>query len=95
MNHKTVQESTRSMLHDLETIKKVFAEKNNEKAKANVAKAGTAPQKGRKGREAVQEDQPPRRHVPPSTVSGARRWMGSIRPTTLAFVAGLTRTAKR
>ncbi len=26
----------------------------------------------RKGREAVQEDQPPRRHTPPSTVSGAR-----------------------
>jgi hypothetical protein len=35
------------MLHDLETIEKVFAEKiNNEKAKAGNAKAGTAPQKG-------------------------------------------------
>ncbi len=34
------------MLHNLETIKKVFVEKNNEKAKASVAKAGTAPQKG-------------------------------------------------
>jgi hypothetical protein len=34
------------MLHDLETIKKVFVEKNNEKAKASTAKAGTAPQKG-------------------------------------------------
>ncbi len=33
------------MLHDLETIEKVFGEKNNKKAKANVAKAGTAPQK--------------------------------------------------
>ena len=29
LNHKTVPESTRSMLHDLETIKKVFVEKNN------------------------------------------------------------------
>ncbi len=46
MNHTTVPESTRSMLHDLENIKKVFVEKNNKKAKANVAKAGTAPQKG-------------------------------------------------
>jgi hypothetical protein len=34
------------MLHDLETIEKVFIEKNNKKAKASVAKAGTAPQKG-------------------------------------------------
>jgi hypothetical protein len=46
LNHKTVPESTRSMLHDLETIEKVFVEKNNKKAKASVAKAGTAPQKG-------------------------------------------------
>jgi hypothetical protein len=34
------------MLHDLETIEKVFVEKNNKKAKANIAKAGTAPHKG-------------------------------------------------
>ncbi len=45
LNHKTIPESTRSMLHNLETIKKVFVEKNNKKAKASVAKAGTAPQK--------------------------------------------------
>ncbi len=46
LNRKTVPESTRLMLHDLETIKKVFVEKNNKKAKASIAKAGTAPQKG-------------------------------------------------
>ncbi len=46
LNHKTVTESTRSMLHDLKTFEKVFVEKSKEKAKANVAKAGTAPQKG-------------------------------------------------
>jgi hypothetical protein len=46
LNHKTVPESRRSMLHNLETIEKVFVEKNNEKAKASMAKAGTAPQKG-------------------------------------------------
>ncbi len=34
------------MLHDLENIEKIFVEKNNEKAKANAVKAGTAPQKG-------------------------------------------------
>jgi hypothetical protein len=46
LNHKTVPESARLMLHDLETIEKVFIEKNKDNAKANVAKAGTAPQKG-------------------------------------------------
>ncbi len=44
--HKTVPESMRSMLHDLETIKKVFVEKNNENARATKPKASTAPQKG-------------------------------------------------
>ena len=43
MNHKTILESTRSMLHDLENIEKVFIEKNNKKVRANKAKAGTAP----------------------------------------------------
>jgi hypothetical protein len=46
LNHKTVLELNKLMLHDLETIKKAFVEKNNKKAKATVAKAGTAPQKG-------------------------------------------------
>ncbi len=48
----------------------------------------------RKGREAVQEDQPPRRHAPPSTASIARWWMGPIRPTIQAIVVGLTRMAE-
>ncbi len=34
------------MLNNLQTIENVFIEKNNEKAKASIAKAGTAPQKG-------------------------------------------------
>jgi hypothetical protein len=34
------------MLNDLEMIEEVFVKKNNKKAKASVAKAGTAPQKG-------------------------------------------------
>jgi hypothetical protein len=46
LNYKTVPESTRLMLHDLETTKKVFIEKNNKKAKASVVKAGTVLQKG-------------------------------------------------
>jgi hypothetical protein len=46
LNHKTVPELTRSMLNNLETIEKVFVDKNNEKSKTTIAKAGTAPQKG-------------------------------------------------
>ncbi len=46
LTHKTVPELARSMLHNLEMIEKVFVEKNIEKAKASVAKAGTATQKG-------------------------------------------------
>ena len=46
LNHKTVPESTRSMLHNLENIEKVFVEKNNEKARVIKAKISTAPQKG-------------------------------------------------
>ncbi len=45
MNHKTVPELTRSMLLDLENIKKVFATKDGEKARAIKALAGTAPKK--------------------------------------------------
>ena len=45
MNHKTVPESTRSMLLDLENIEKVFATKDGKKARSTKAKAGTAPKK--------------------------------------------------
>jgi hypothetical protein len=45
MNHSTVPESTRSMLLDLENIEKVFASKDDEKARLNKAKASTAPKK--------------------------------------------------
>ncbi len=45
MNHKTVPESTRSMLLDLENIEKVFAAKDGKKARAIEALAGTAPRK--------------------------------------------------
>ncbi len=41
--HKTVPELPRVMLQDLENIKKLFVEKYNEKARANKAKAATAP----------------------------------------------------
>jgi hypothetical protein len=44
MNHKTVLESIRSMLLDLENIEKVFA-KDGEKARAIKASAGIAPKK--------------------------------------------------
>ncbi len=41
--HKTVLELPRAMLQDLENIKKLIIEKYNKKARANKAKAGTAP----------------------------------------------------
>jgi hypothetical protein len=41
--HKTVPESPRVMLQDLENIKKIFVEKYNEKARSNKTKAATAP----------------------------------------------------
>jgi hypothetical protein len=43
LTHKTVPESPRAMLQDLENIEKLFVEKYNEKARANKAKAATAP----------------------------------------------------
>ncbi len=43
LTHKTVPESPRAMLQDLENIMKLFVEKYNEKARANKAKAATAP----------------------------------------------------
>jgi hypothetical protein len=45
MNHKTVPESTRSMLLDLENTEKVFVTKDGEKARTIKASAGTAPKK--------------------------------------------------
>ncbi len=40
--HKTVPESLRAMLVDLENIEKMQVKKYNEKAKANKAKAASA-----------------------------------------------------
>jgi hypothetical protein len=47
MNHKTVPESMRSMLLELENIEKVFAMKDRKKARTIKASAGTAPKKAR------------------------------------------------
>jgi hypothetical protein len=46
LTHRTVHKSPRAMLTDLESIEKVFAEKYNEKPKANKAKASTATKPG-------------------------------------------------
>jgi hypothetical protein len=43
LTHKTVPESPRAMILDLENIKNLFIERYNEKARANKAKAATAP----------------------------------------------------
>ena len=57
LTHKTVLESPRAMLQDLEYIEKLFVERYNEKARANKAKATTAPKSGehvpRKGKSEV------------------------------------------
>ena len=42
MNHKTIPESTRSMLFDFENIEKIFAAKDGKKARSNKATAGTS-----------------------------------------------------
>ncbi len=42
LTHKTVPESPRTMLLDLENIEKLFVERYNEKARANKAKAASA-----------------------------------------------------
>jgi hypothetical protein len=100
LNHKTVSESSRSMLHDLETIEKIFVEETTRKPRQEMPRLAQPPRKGlvypaRKGMEAVLEDQLPRRHAPPSTASIARRRVGLSRSTTPANVVGLTRMAKR
>ncbi len=46
LTHNTILKSTKTMLPDLENIKKVFIEKYNEKAKANKAKVVTASKAG-------------------------------------------------
>jgi hypothetical protein len=43
MNHKTIPESPRAMLQNLENIKEVFIEKYNKKAKDNKTMTATAP----------------------------------------------------
>ena len=102
MNHKTVLEFTRSMLHDLKNIEKVFIKKSNEKARAKQGRPRLAepPRKvdmcprNMEGK-AILEDQPPRRCTPPSTANGARRLVGPLACTTPVSGTGLTRTAKR
>ena len=46
MSHRTVPESAKAMLQDLENIEKVYIERANDKARANKAKASTASKSG-------------------------------------------------
>ncbi len=77
--HKTIPESTRAMLLDLENNEKMQVEKCNEKAKASKAKAATAsaeirvPKKRANAGAPIKE--PPRKVVPLSIASGARQQM--------------------
>ena len=61
MEHKTILESTRLMLHNLETIEKVLLRKTMRKPMLAWPRLAPPPRNGsvypaRKGREAVQED---------------------------------------
>ena len=76
LTHKTVPESPRAMLLDLENIKKLFVEKYNEKARANKAKAATASKAAERvpkkcARDGGSDRGAPRRAVLPSIASGA------------------------
>ena len=99
LNHKTIPESTRSMLHDHKNIEKVFVEKNNKKPETTRSRLAQPPRKelvcpGSTGMEAVLEDQPPRSHASPSTASYARQMVGPSIPMTPASVVDSTRMAK-
>ena len=96
MNHRTVPESVRAMLQDLEIIEKVCVEHAKNTARASKAKTSTAPKSGGPrclgstvGR-AVLRDQPPRKDVPPSIANGVRRLAGPLPCTTPLSVPCLT-----
>ena len=86
LTHKTVPESPRAMLLDFENIEKLFANRYNEKARANKAKAATASKTAermpkKRAHEGGSKEEPPQKAVLPSS-----------RPTIPSSVAGSQRT---
>ena len=65
MTHQTVPESPHTMLQDLETIKKVIAERYNDKARTNKTRAATAPK--------ANEPRVPKKHRGKDSKGGTRK----------------------
>jgi len=103
LTHAIVPESPWAILGDLENIKKLFAEKANEAARANKAKvAATAklageqvPRKGKRSHGGGPDKGTPTKGRTNKFANGARLLMGHSRPTTPQSVVGSTRTAAR
>jgi hypothetical protein len=98
LTHKTVPESPRAILLDLENIEKMQVEKYNEKAKASKAKAATASAelrvpKKRANAGGANYRKPPKKAVPLNIASGVRQRRAHSQPTILQSVAGSRRTA--
>ena len=97
LTHKTVPESPRVILLDLENIEKLFVERYNEKARANKAKAATALKPGehvpRKGkREGGSIKGAPKKGRSAKYCKWCRQQMGPLHPTIPSSVAGSRRT---
>ena len=97
MTHKTVPESPRAMLLDFENIEKLFANRYNEKARANKAKAATASKTAermpkKRVHEGGSKEEPPQKAVLPSFVSGAEQQTDNSQPRIPSSVAGSQRT---
>ena len=65
LTHQTVPESLHAMLQDLETIKKVIAERYNDKARTNKTRAATAPK--------ANEPRVPKKHRGEGSEGGTRK----------------------
>ena len=95
--HKTVPESPRAMLLDFENIEKLFANRYNENARANKAKAATASKTAermpkKRVHEGGSKEEPPQKAVLPSFVSGAEQQTDHSQPRIPSSVAGSQRT---
>jgi hypothetical protein len=95
--HKTVPESPRAMLLDFENIEKLFANRYNEKARANKAKAATASKTAermpkKRVHEGGSKEEPPQKVVLPSFARGAEQQMDHSQPTIPSSVTGSRRT---
>jgi hypothetical protein len=98
LTHKTVPKSPRTILPNLENIKKIIVKNYNEKAKANKAKVATASKAGeaqvpKKRTVEDSSDQVPKKGHPLSIATGARLMEGPKQPVIRLRVANMRRMA--